>query len=109
MKHRTKICCHCGSETHPQPQDFNHDKGYGHCYTCLQKDNWYIHSLDQMTPDILIDFYDHREINNGPLTDDDSHAKVIEVHIAGKIDYHQTLHTPKNKIKEMLCKKYYNF
>lgn len=37
-----KTCCVCGLGTHPQPQDYNHDKGYGHCYRCLSDSSRYL-------------------------------------------------------------------
>lgn len=108
-KHRTKTCCHCGSETHPQPQDHNHDTGYGHCHDCLKKENWYVRSFDQLADNIRVDWFEARDTNNGPLTSDDSHAKVVEVYVRGKLDYHQTLHMTKDKIRGLLKAKYLRF
>lgn len=84
---KTKICTHCGSYTHPQPQDYNHDKGYGHCYNCL--DTFYIkHSYP--LKDKLINVY--HELDHGILSEDDSHAKVIEIIKDGIILRHVTVY-----------------
>lgn len=106
MKNRTKTCCHCGRETHPQPQDRNHDTGYGHCYDCLGKDAWYIPSTITLPSGAILKIWDHRDYNNGPISNDDSHAKVFEVISDKKTLYHQTLHSPKAKIIEAISSRY---
>jgi hypothetical protein len=90
-----KTCCVCGLETHPQPQDPNHDDGYGHCHSCLLDRNCYL-----LTIEPLPYIYDERPVRNGELTSDDSHAKIVEVVVLDKVVRHFTSHLPKAKIIE---------
>jgi len=105
-KHRSKTCTHCGQETHPQPQDYDHDTGYGHCYECLGKQNWYVHSSELLANDVRLLFWESRPTNNGELTSDDSHPKVIEVIVGGHLVEHCTAHKTKEKIREIVCRRY---
>jgi len=92
-----KTCCHCGRETHSQPQDYNHDTGYGHCYDCLKNPQWYVGSAYQYGP-FRLDIYEHRDRNNGPLSSDDSHGKVFELSVNGRVREHFTGHSTKENI-----------
>jgi len=99
MKPRRKTCCHCGRETHPQPQDFQHDKGFGHCAKCLGKEDWY--KKTEYQADNLYLFLFHE----CPGTSDDSHAKVTEVFSReGRCLYHQTRYSAVPEIINGLSK-----
>lgn len=85
-----KTCTHCGKETYPQPQDFQHDKGYGHCSDCLTKEDWYA-KYEFTNGDGLYLFLFHEK----PRTSDDSHAKIAEVFSReGRCLYHCTHYLP---------------
>lgn len=102
----TKTCTHCGRETHSQPQDWNHDKGYGHCYDCLNNPGHYIKSAVRLSPEYLLTFYEELSHYKGTLTTDDSHAKVVELHKNGHLYAHYTGYSPKASIIATLTKKY---
>ncbi len=106
MGFRRKTCTHCGDETHPQPQDYNHDTGYGHCYRCLNERGWYVFHERQLTEDVLVKVWEERGRQAAELTSDDSHAKVIEVIVKGEVLYHSTVYSTKEKIFKNLEKKY---
>lgn len=108
-RNRTKTCCHCGSVTHPQPQDYNHDTGYGHCYACLNKPNWYVPNTYQLAPRIRLTIWERREANNAPLTSDDSHGKVIELEVCNHLDLHLTTYKTKPEILEWINRKVKTF
>jgi hypothetical protein len=96
MKNRQKTCTHCGNATHPQPQDPNHDTGYGHCYTCLNKKDWYVKSHDR--PNLFM--WESLDRCGGNLTGDDSHAKVVEFFHDGELINHFTSYLTKEKLRE---------
>lgn len=100
-----KICCHCGKYTHKQPQDFNHDNGYGHCSECLTKEDWYKGSKYQDCEFILYVFEQY-ETCGGSLTSDDSHGKVIELWLKGRVLEHFTTYDTKPNLFSKLNKKY---
>lgn len=100
-----KNCTHCGEETHSQPQDPNHDTGYGHCYRCLNKESWYVPS--HQLPNLFM--WEERSRNDGPLTTDDSHGKVVELKLGGKVVNHFTSYLTKEKIIEWANKKIDNY
>lgn len=98
-KFRSKTCTHCGSETHGQPQDPNHDNGYGHCYGCLETIGCYKKSHREIAPDIRLEIWEMLDRTNGVLTKDDSHGKVIEVLVDGKVIKHFTSYLKKHVIE----------
>lgn len=91
MNNRTKICTHCGKYTHPQPQDFNHDTGYGHCIACLNKKSWYVFKTFD-DKNIVLNMYYSRPSVNQDLFADDSDPKVLELYVDKKLVKHVTLH-----------------
>lgn len=96
---KVKICTHCGRETHPQPQDYDHDTGYGHCRACLNNNNWYVFDCALlMKPGVRIDMYTARNYNCAPLTSDDSEPKVVEIWEGEKLTAHFTSHKTKAEI-----------
>lgn len=97
---RTKNCTHCGETTHAQPQDSDHDTGYGHCYDCLNKGNWYVHTSLELFPNYQLDIWTSRPFNSAPLTTDDSDPKVCEIKHNGKVVLHQTYHKTTSAIVE---------
>lgn len=99
---RTKNCTHCGEQTHTQPQDSDHDTGYGHCYNCLNKSNWYVKNTLELLPDYSLTFWASRPFNGSELTSDDSDPKVCEVVHDGKVIMHQTFHTTTDRLIERL-------
>lgn len=101
-----KICCHCGVYTHSQPQDPNHDLGYGHCYKCLGNASCYVGSSYQLAKDLSLSMWEMRPTKWGDLFDDDSNPKVIEIIADGKVLVHQTLHCKKGEILDFYSKKY---
>ena len=100
--HRHKTCCHCGRETHAQPQDFNHDTGYGHCLACLAKEDWYVYRRFLSGQFFGLHVFIARPRCGAPLYEDDSDPKVIELYYGGRILEHKTLHSTLPKILEMI-------
>lgn len=94
-----KICTHCGKETYPQPQDFQHDLGFGHCSDCLMNENWYYRKEYQDNNLFLCLFFEM------PIFNDDSGAKVTEVFTReGGCIYHQTRYSLTRDIIDGLSK-----
>lgn len=91
MKHHRKTCCHCGRETHPQPQDYDHDTGYGHCYDCLNKKDWYVHISFKADPFYLKVWINRLRVG-ADLCSDDSDPKVVEVFKGDTLLSHFTSH-----------------
>jgi len=112
-RHRSKICCVCGRYTHPQPQDPNHDEGYGHCMKCLNDKAFYHkeeHVIQEYNPRVVVTFYNALPRHNAPvdhLSSDDSHAKITEVHRDGRISSHFTMFTPKAQYIEWMKTRHY--
>lgn len=105
-RYRHKICCHCGRETHRQPQDFNHDKNYGHCLACLTKEDWYVYKVLLSGQHYRLNIFIGRPATGAPLTSDDSDPKVIELYLGGNILVHQTIHSPIPQILESINLKF---
>lgn len=95
-----KICTHCGKYTHSQPQDYNHDKGYGHCYECLHDQNWY-EKTELKSGEYRLLIFDEC-----PACNDDSHAKVYELIRDKKVIIHMTCYSPKPVIIGRINSKY---
>ena len=112
-RHRGKTCCVCGAYTHPQPQDPNHDDGYGHCLDCLNNPAFYHkeeHVIQEYNPKVVVTFYNELPKYNAPvesLTSDDSHGKITEVHKDGRLSSHFTMHTPKASYIEWMKTRHY--
>jgi hypothetical protein len=98
---KQKQCTHCGSITHSQPQDFNHDTGFGHCYDCLNKQSWYRKDSFNLDDNCTMTIY-----HSLPIYEDDSHGKVIEIIKADKVLYHATHHSQLPDIKQKLINKF---
>ena len=98
MKPKRKICTHCGRETHAQPQDWDHDLGYGHCYDCLNKEDFYVPYTFSILPEVTVNIYVHRNYIRAHLTTDDSEPKVVEVIEYDKVTGHFTSHKTKSEI-----------
>lgn len=103
---KTKTCTHCGELTHPQPQDFNHDTGYGHCYSCLANPKWYLPNYYTLPNEFTLAIWEERNSLAEPLTMDDSHAKIIELSKNKQLYCHYTSYEPKPTIITTLIKKF---